>query len=148
MIAGKLQDLRSAAAAIHPALGSEAFWQLLRFAVAGLGVTLFSVMLYSLAATLLRVPPLGANTISWLCSVAVGYAVHSRWSFAAERGGEAGKVLKFLMASGAAFALNSFWVWLTTSYFALPPLAPVPMMMFVTPLASFLLNRYWVFEAA
>ena len=148
MIRSKVDSLRSTLAAIHPAFASEAFWQLVRFAIAGLGVTLFSVMIYSIAAVLIGVPPLGANTISWLCSVAVGYAVHSRWSFGAERAGEAGKVLKFLMASGFAFALNSFWVWLTTGYLGLHPLAPVPLMMGVTPLASFLLNRYWVFEVA
>jgi putative flippase GtrA len=142
------QSLRAAAGSIHPAFASEAFWQLVRFAVAGLGVTLFSVMIYSVAATLMGVPPLGANTISWLCSVAVGYAVHSRWSFAADREGEGGKVIRFLLASGFAFVLNSFWVWLTTGFFGLPPLAPVPLMMCVTPLASFLLNRYWVFEVA
>ena len=148
MIRARVDSLRSTLAAIHPAFASEAFWQLVRFAIAGLGVTLFSVTIYSVAAVLIGVPPLGANTISWLCSVAVGYAVHSRWSFGAERSGEAGKVLKFLMASGFAFALNSFWVWLTTGFFGLHPLAPVPLMMGVTPLASFLLNRYWVFEVA
>ena len=30
----------------------------------------------------------------------------------------------------------------------LSPLAPVPAMIFVTPIASFLLNRYWVFRVA
>ncbi|HEY0413784.1 MAG TPA: GtrA family protein [Allosphingosinicella sp.] len=149
MIERTARNLRAALGGIHPILAGEAFWQLVRFAVAGLGVTFFSVLVYSTAAVLLRVPPLGANTISWLCGVTAGYAVHSRWSFAAAREeGEGGMVIRFLMASGLAFALNSLWVWLATGLFRLPPLAPVPMMMFVTPLASFLLNRYWVFEAA
>jgi putative flippase GtrA len=39
-------------------------------------------------------------------------------------------------------------VWLATGLLHLPPIAPVPAMIFVTPLASFLLNRYWVFEVA
>jgi putative flippase GtrA len=144
-----LRDLRALLAGIHPLLGSEAFWQLVRFAVAGLGVTLFSVMVYSAAAVLLKVPPLVANTMSWLCGVGAGYAVHSRWSFAADRGaGEGSMILRFLTASGFAFALNSFWVWALTGPLHLPPLAPVPAMMFATPLASFLLNRYWVFRAA
>jgi hypothetical protein len=30
----------------------------------------------------------------------------------------------------------------------LPPLAPVPLMILVTPWISFLLNRHWVFKAA
>jgi len=134
---------------VHPAFGSEAFRQLVRYVAAGLGVTLFSVLVYSAAATLLHVRPLLANSLSWICGVGVGYAVHSRWSFAADKDkGEGVMVVRFLMASGFALALNSFWVWVATGLLHLPPLAPVPAMMFVTPLASFLLNRYWVFEAA
>jgi putative flippase GtrA len=145
----RIRSLRSALEGVHPAFASDAFWQLVRFAFAGLGVTLFSVMVYSAAAALLHIPPLAANSVSWVCGVSAGYAVHSRWSFAADKGeGEGAMIVRFLMASGFGLALNSFWVWLATSYFQLPPLAPVPAMMFVTPFASFLLNRYWVFEVA
>ena len=35
-----------------------------------------------------------------------------------------------------------------TPILQLPPLTPVPLMMFVTPWISFLLNRHWVFRAA
>jgi putative flippase GtrA len=145
----RIRSLRSTIMAVHPALATEAFWQLVRYIVAGLGVTLFAALIYSAAATLFAVPPLAANALSSLCGVTASYAIHSRWSFAPERdGGEAGMMLRFLVAAAFAFALNSFWVWLATGLLHLPAIAPVPAMIFVTPLASFLLNRYWVFEVA
>ena len=135
--------------AVHPALATETFWQLARYIVAGLAVTIFAALIYSAAATLLGIAPLAANTVSSLCGVVASYAVHSRWSFAPEReGGETGMILRFLTAAAFAFALNSFWVWLATSLLHLPPIAPVPAMIFITPFASFLLNRYCVFEVA
>lgn len=130
-------------------LANEAFVQLVRFAIAGLGVTLFAASVYLTVAIGLHVPALIANTISTLCGVGVGYVVHSRWSFRAAttdgRGDHAAQVVKFLIAAGAAFALNSFWVWLAVHALALPAWTPVTGMVFATPLASFAANRYWVF---
>jgi putative flippase GtrA len=144
-----IRTARSAILSLHPAFQTEAFAQLVRFVIGGFGVTLFAVGVYSLAAAVLHIAPLAANLVSWLCGVTVSYLVHSRWSFAAETGeGEGRTILRFLMVAIFAFLLNSFWVWLTTGLFHLHPLAPVPAMMFLTPLVSFLLNRYWVFEVA
>ena len=96
-----------------------------------------------------HVHPLVANVLSYVAGFAASYTVHSRWSFGADRRGEEGTtLLRFVVASGIAFTLNSFWVWLTTIALHLSPLAPVPAMMFVTPLISFVLNRWWVFRAA
>lgn len=132
---------RSAAEAL---LAHEAVGQLLRFAVAGAGVTLFAAGIYLLAAVQLRVAPLTANSISTACGVGIGYLVHSRWSFRA--GGDHGaQVAKFLICAGAAYALNSFWVWLAVHALRLPAWTPVTGMVFVTPVASFAANRYWVF---
>ena len=143
------RSVRALLVAIHPAFGNEAFWQLVRFAIGGFGVTLFAASIYSAAAVLLGIAPLAANAVSSLFGVIASYAVHSRWSFAADTSeGETAMIGRFLTAAGFAFALNSFWVWLLTGFLGLPPLSPVPAMIFVTPLASFLLNRYWVFKVA
>ncbi len=91
---------------------SEAFRQLVRFVVAGMAVTLFSAAIYT-AVVHVGVAPLAANVVSHGCGMAVGYAVHSRWSFNADTdGGERAMIVRFLLASGFAFLLNSFWVWL------------------------------------
>jgi putative flippase GtrA len=135
-------------AALAKFVASEAFGQLVRFVVAGLGVTFLSAIIYA-AVVHAGVVPLAANVVSHGCGVAVGYAVHSRWSFNADRhGGERAMILRFLFASGFAFLLNSLWVWLAVDLLRLPPLAPLPAMMILTPLCSFILNRSWVFRAA
>ena len=127
----------------HPAFG-----QLVRFVVAGLGVTALSVAAYLLLAVSLHVPPMVANVASHFVGVASGYAVHSRWSFRDAGPRDPGTIVKFVIVSGVSFALNSSWVFLATAVFALPAWAPVPAMVCVTPLASFALNRIWVFGRA
>ena len=136
---------RSAAEALRPLLASEAFGQLVRFAVAGLGVTIFCIGVYLAAAITFGVDPMIANVISHFAGVVTGYAIHSRWSFRAEPGREGVMLLRFTIASGMAFALNSSWVWLAVHALHGPAWLPVPAMLFVTPLASFALNRWWVF---
>lgn len=135
---------RSAAEAL---LAHEAVGQLLRFAIAGAGLTLFAAGVYLLVAVQLRVAPLTANTVSTGCAVGLGYLVHSRWSFRAGDGDHVTQVLRFLLAAGAGFALNSFWVWLAVHALGLPAWTPVTGMVFVTPLASFAANRWWVFAS-
>ena len=141
--------LLAASGPLRPMLESRGFVQLVRFAIAGFGVTIFSVLVYVGFASGLHVRPLAANVLSYVAGFTASYTVHSRWSFRTEqRQDEGAALLRFLLASGFAFALNSFWVWLATVALRLSPLAPVPAMMFVTPLASFVLNRWWVFRAA
>ncbi len=143
-----LAKSRSVAEAL---LAHEAVGQLIRFAIAGVGVTLFAAAIYLTVATRFGVAPLIANTISTLCGVGVGYLVHSRWSFRAGNGDNGGDeramVVKFLLAAAAAYALNSFWVWLAVHALGLPAWTPVTGMVLATPLASFAANRYWVFAA-
>jgi putative flippase GtrA len=133
---------------LPPFARSEAFVQLVRFAIAGLGVTLFSTLVYLTFAYPFHLKPMQANALSYCAGFIASYAAHSRWSFRARAGEDAFMILRFVAASGFAFALNSLWVWLATGLFHLPALAPVPAMVFATPLASFVLNRYWVFRAA
>jgi putative flippase GtrA len=124
--------------------------QLIRYAFAGLCVTQFAAAIYSGLVLFLHVNALQANVVSTAFGLCAGYLVHSRWSFAGAAGAAAehAKVARFLLSSLLAFIVNSAWVWLLVSILQLPPLTPVPLMMFVTPWISFLLNRHWVFRAA
>jgi putative flippase GtrA len=145
-LAGRIEALYALA---PPFARTQAFRQLLRYAFAGFGVTLFSALVYMIAAYPFHIRPLVANVISYAFGLAASYTAHSRWSFAADReGGELGAMMRFGVAAGFAFCLNSFWVWLATYYYHLAPWVPVPAMVFATPLASFLINRYWVFRVA
>jgi putative flippase GtrA len=123
--------------------------QLVRYAIAGLGVTQLAAAVYSALVLFLHVQPLLANVASTFCGLSAGYLLHSRWSFAGgAAASEHAKIGRFLMSALLAFMINSMWVWLLVSSMHLPPLAPVPLMMLVTPWISFLLNRHWVFRAA
>ena len=134
--------------AVAAILEKPAARQLLRYAFAGFCVTQLAAAAYSVLVIAFATHPLLANCISTAFGLAAGYIVHSRWSFAADNGdGEGLQVARFLLASGIAFAINSFWVWLLVIVMHFSPLAPVPMMMLVTPWISFLLNRHWVFRA-
>ena len=129
-------------------LTSPAARQLIRYAIAGLCVTQFAAAIYSLLVIYARIEALEANLASTTCGLVAGYIVHSRWSFAGGAAtGEHWKIARFLGSSLTAFLVNSAWVWLLVSVLQLPPLAPVPLMMFATPWISFLMNRYWVFKA-
>ncbi len=144
-----MRRLIAASGPLRPLLESPGFGQLVRFGIGGLGVTLLSTLVYSVCAGRLHVYPLLANLISYGVGVFTSYAVHSRWSFRAGGKGEEGTMmLRFLVASGFAFALNNLWVWLLTIQLHLSVYAPVPLMVMVTPLASFVLNRWWVFRVA
>jgi putative flippase GtrA len=123
--------------------------QLIRYAIAGFCVTQLAAAIYSALVLLFSMHPLEANVASTACGLAIGYAVHSRWSFAGgSADAEHAKIVRFLLSSLLAFLVNSAWVFLLVSVMHLPPLAPVPLMMFATPWLSFLLNRHWVFRAA
>ena len=77
----------------------------------------------------------------------VGYVVHSRWSFRGHgrRDNLARTGGRFVAVSLVSFALNQLWVWLLVVHFALPLWAPYPLVLGVTPLIVFALNRRWVF---
>ena len=83
------------------------------------------------------------------CGLCAGYVAHNYWSFAnGTARDDPAKVGRFLTSAFLAFVVNTAWVWLLVSALGLPPLAPVPLMMFVTPWVSFFVNRHWVFKAA
>ena len=129
-------------------LAGDGLGQLLRFAIAGFAVTLFSATIYLWLAGTVHVPPLAATAISHACGIGAGYLVHSRWSFRATPTRESATALRFAIVSGLGFVLNASWVWIFVHALRAPVWAPVPAMMVLTPLASFALNRQWVFAKA
>jgi putative flippase GtrA len=129
-------------------LAHPASRQLIRYVIAGLLVTQFATLIYSMLVVQ-HVTPYLANVGSTACGLVAGYTVHSRWSFKdGRKDSETLQLGRFLTASAVAFAINNFWIFLTVKQLGLGPLAPVPLMMAATPVLSFLLNRYWVFKAA
>lgn len=123
------------------------FAQLVRYGVTGGFVTLLAVAVYWILATPLGVAPLLANLAGYLCAVAAGYLIHSRWSFRGHgrRGNLARTGGRFILVSLVSLALNSLFVWALTGPMGGPTWWPILPMVFVTPLVTFALNRLWVF---
>lgn len=120
--------------------------QWVRYALTGGLASFVNIGVYWLLA-LGGMNPNLAWAAGFVAAVAVGYVVHSRWSFRGHgtRDNLARTGGRFVAVSLVSFALNSLWVWLLVQYGGLPLWSPYPLVLGVTPFLVFWLNRRWVF---
>ena len=126
---------------------SETFGQLVRFAIVGFGLAVVYSAIYWYLATYVM-PPVAAVVMAFLVSVSIGFVLHSRWSFRGhgQREDHALKV-KFLLVQVSGFVLNEVFTWVLTGPLVRGPTWwPLIPAIFVTPLATFALNRKLVFR--
>jgi putative flippase GtrA len=121
--------------------------QLIRYALTGGLASVVNIGVYQIAAARFAIDPNLAWTMGFVAAVLVGYITHSRWSFRGHgvRDNLARTSGRFVIVSLISFGLNSFWVWLLVQTFALPLWSPYPLVLGITPLIVFTLNRKWVF---
>ncbi len=124
-----------------------AFWQLVRYVGVGGFVTALGAAIYWSSVEYGRVAPLIGNSIAFVIGVVIGYVLHSLVSF---RGHGARDDLsrtgtRFLAVNLIGYALNSLWVWTLVEWLSGPTWWPIVPMVLVTPLATFLLHRFWTF---
>ena len=133
---------RVAALRAHPVLG-----QLVRYEITGGGVTLLGAGLYTALVLTTAIHPQTAMFFAYLICVAVGYLLHSRWSFRGHgtRDNVIRTTTRFFIVSLVSYGLNAFWTWFCIEALGLAEWTPVLPLLFVTPLATFALNRQWVF---
>jgi putative flippase GtrA len=121
--------------------------QLVRYGISGAFLALFYSAVYWLLAAQAGVPALIANTIAFLVSLALGWLIHSRWSFrghgASERGGLA--YGRYFIVNVAAYGLNSFWVWLVVLRSGGSVALSIVPILGITPWICFWINRRWTF---
>ncbi|RHW16886.1 GtrA family protein [Sphingomonas gilva] len=122
--------------------------QLVRYAITGGFVTVLGAGLY---AVLVETTPMHeqiAVFAAYVLCVAIGYVLHSRWSFRGHgaRGNAAATTSRFVVVSLVSYGLNAFFTWAMVRGMDLPRWSPVLPILFVTPLATFALNRHWVFR--
>lgn len=121
--------------------------QLVRYALTGGLASIVNIGVYHVAAAQFAIDPNIAWTMGFIAAVLVGYITHSRWSFRGHgtRDNLARTGGRFIIVSLISFGLNSFWVWLLVQILALPLWSPYPLVLGITPLIVFTLNRKWVF---
>lgn len=126
---------------------SELFWQLVRYALTGGLASVVNIGVYWMLAAGGMDPNL-AWAAGFVAAMIVGYLVHSRWSFRGHgrRDNVARTGSRFVVVSLVSFGLNSFWVWLLVQKLDLPLWSPYPLVLTITPLLVFALNRRWVFS--
>jgi putative flippase GtrA len=121
--------------------------QIVRFGLTGGFLTLLYAVIYWPLATYV-VHPVLAVVIAFLIAVSVGYVLHSRWSFRGygRREGGGRTQVKFLIVQSVGMTLNAAFTWILTGpFFHGPTWWPLVPAVLVTPFATFLLNRWWVF---
>ena len=121
--------------------------QLVRYVVTGGLASVVNIGVYWLLAARFALDVRIAWTIGFAAAVVVGYVVHSRWSFRGHgrRDNVARTGSRFVIVSLVSFGLNLLWVWLLVKLLGWPLWSPYPLVLGVTPLVVFTLNRAWVF---
>lgn len=133
--------------ALHHLNANTVLGQLVRYAITGGGITLLGAALYTGLVLATAIHPQLAMFAAYVVCVAVGYVLHSRWSFRGHgsRDNVARTTTRFFVVSLVSYGLNAFWTWFCINALHLPEWTPVVPLLFVTPLATFALNRNWVF---
>ena len=125
---------------------SELLGQFVRYALTGGLASVVNIGVYWVLAAR-GMDPNVAWTLGYVAAVLVGYVIHSRWSFRGHgtRDNLARTGGRFVIVSLVSFGLNQLWVWLLVVQLDLPLWSPYPLVLGVTPLVVFALNRRWVF---
>ena len=125
---------------------NETFGQLIRFGIVGFSLAGVYSAIYWYLATYVMAPVL-AVVIAFLVAVSIGFVLHSRWSFRGHGKREDRRMkIKFLAVQGSGFVLNEIFTWVLTGPMHGPTWWPLIPAIFVTPLATFVLNRQLIFR--
>ena len=123
--------------------------QLLRFAISGGISTLIYIAVYMPLTTWVWPGPRAVYAVPFAFVVAVtaGFFLHSRWSFKGHGTRESGgrQQAKFVVVQGFGLALNGAFTWSITALLGMPPWVALIPVVTITPIATFALNRQWVF---
>jgi len=128
----------------HRTLLGQAF----RFGLTGGLLTLLVAGGYWILADVFHVEPMLSMTINYVIFSALGYVLHSRFSFRGHgpRDKPAMRTARFFTVNTLGFLANQFFVWFLVKHLGGPVWWSVIPITFVTPLLTFALNRRWVFS--
>ena len=126
---------------------NDTFFQLVRFALVGFFLAAVYSAIYWYLATY-AMPPMLAVVVAFAVAVSLGFVMHSRWSFRGHGQREDHRLkIKFLAVQSFGFVLNEIFTWVLTGPLVHGPTWwPLVPAIFVTPLATYALNRQLVFR--
>jgi putative flippase GtrA len=130
----------------NPIKHSRLLAQLVSFGVVGLLATAVHAIVFVLCVEVARLSPLAANFAAFAVAVSVSYVGNYRWTFAARA--SVGSFARFLITSLIGLAINTTAVWVVSDLLRVSYLYALLAILFVAPVAVFLLSRYWAFRKA
>jgi putative flippase GtrA len=123
------------------------FRQIIRFGITGSLLTSLTSGGYWAMAELANIDPNLSLAIAFTLTSALGFIIHSRWSFADQLRVEntSVRISKFFITNAIGFLSNQFLVWLFVKQLEGETWWAIPPMIIVTPVLTFILHRKWVF---
>jgi putative flippase GtrA len=120
---------------------------LVRYALAGLAITVAAAGGYWAITDLLHVDPMASYAIVFLVFSVVSYVTHSEYSFKGhgERDRHHIRMGRFLAVNVLGFIVNQGFIWLLVKELDGPTWWPTIPMIFLTPLLTFALHRRFVY---
>jgi len=130
--------------------GDKALLQLVRFALVGVLSTVIHVALYVILVSMGGWLPLWANVAAFVVASFGGYCGHGAWTFSVpvekSWGSRGSRFGKYIISAVFGLLMNSFFVFVVTTVLEAGYLCAVPLMVLVTPVTIFAVNKYWVFD--
>jgi putative flippase GtrA len=116
-----------------------------RFAIVGVAATLAHVLVAVCLISGLGLRPAAlANAIAFIAGSSVSYAGNYFWTFRSG-GPHLVRLPRFIVAYMTVFVLNALIMGLVADLGGIAYVIPLVAVIAVTPVVTFLLNRYWVF---
>jgi putative flippase GtrA len=138
-----MSGIRSAA--IRPLAAHRIGVQGMRFAVVGVAATLTHAAVVIILMDGIAFPWASvANTLAVVAGSTVSYLGNHWWTFQA-RSWCPRRVVRFAVAYAAVFAFGGIVMLLASDIAGVPYLLPLAAVLLISPVLTFLLNRYWVF---
>jgi putative flippase GtrA len=125
----------------------KGFFEILRFGGVGLAATAVHSLAYMVGLKFLM--PQSANLLGYTFAAVISYFGHEKFTFSLPsrtRLDVIFNLIKFSLASIIGLLLNSGFIYITLYILKLDPLFAVFFIGGVTPVLTFLLFKFWVFQ--
>ena len=130
--------------------GNKAFcFQVARFGMAGgLSACIYSAVYLVSARAFTRPWAALAVLPAFIAATLCGFFLHSLWSFKGHGSRDASgrQHFRYVVVQGAGLVLNVTFTWLVTNSLKAPASAALLPCVILTPMATFMLQRQWVFR--
>lgn len=117
--------------------------QLIKFIISGFAATLVHGVIF-IYAVKVDIPPLVSNTFAYILALIVSFLIQSKWVFNVTMI-EKIYLLKFGITSIIGFLLNTLIVFIAMNFFNKSEYITIVIMVTITPIVIFILNKFWVF---